>query len=129
MFVIFKVLVIVTLFGLLSFLLLNNLSVRCGGSENIMKNKIRMSKLHMMIDVYKTDCPNSEVNDNILEMLTMPETTDECFKGPYIKIKETKDTYNNTFLFIPNNSHESFVSLGKDGVFGTKDDIAVHKRN
>ncbi len=96
----------------------------CGGKFKA--SKLKMAKILLVIESFEMDCPNLQINENdVIEILSFNDYKDNCFDGPYLTKKDIFDNYNQQYRYFTFNGQHLIVSLGKDGILGTKDDKSI----
>ncbi len=83
----------------------------------------RMGRILINIEYFKQDCPNEPISINILDILTLQKFDKLCWKGPYLKNKDTKDYWGNILIYSSINQKDVVISKGKDGKLNTNDDL------
>lgn len=110
----FLVMLLFVLLTMASFSLFN-VGYVCGPSNRLLTYFL-MSKIKLNISEYEFDCKHSPQN---LKLLIASK--ESCWLGPYLREKDLIDRFGNAFIF--DNQIQNIISVGKDGVFNTEDDM------
>jgi general secretion pathway protein G len=82
-----------------------------------------MAVLSTALELFKADCGRYPTDGEGLPSL-LHEIPAHGWKGPYI-VSLTRDPWRNRFYYERKGDTYLLCSVGRDGVFGTKDDIAA----
>lgn len=134
-FTLLEVLIVIVILGLLAALVVPNFLNTTEGAKRDMTENMIKGTLRAQLELFQTHCgrfPTSE--EGLQALITKPddETITDKWRGPYLKAKEVKDAWQRPFEYTApgtyNQDSYDLSSAGRDGQFGTEDDITNYER-